>query len=72
MYIFFEIDNRQDAILHGLNTFPHHVLAWHAPYGRAVRCRGNGLGRPRGLVYTWYDVALLCIVWSVLVWYGTA
>ena len=53
-------------------TFPHHVLAWHAPYGRAVRCRGNGLGRPRGLVYTWYDVALLCIVWSVLVWYGTA
>ena len=27
------------------HTFPHHVKARHAPYGRAVRRRGNGLGR---------------------------
>ena len=31
--------------LHFTNTFPHHVKARHAPYGRAVRRRGNGLGR---------------------------
>ena len=38
--------------LHFTNTFPHHVKARHAPYGRAGRRRGNGLGL-RPLYFFW-------------------